>query len=207
MDNVDGTRNSTGSITHAVELIVEFQGHREKITAEVMDLGKNSFILGFPWLKHHNPDINWTKETVKMTCCPQHCHILQPKVAFLASLEKEEYNIQYQVHETIRVLEAQQEKPKEKTSEELVPKEYHKFLKVFLKKESEHMLLWKPWDHAIDLKDTFKPKKDTSSLYHQQSRRKSQRSLMINSRKGTYALLSPPKYHWYSLFLRKMGRN
>ena len=85
--------------------------------------------------------------------------MLQPKSTFLASLEKEEYNIQYQVHKTIRVLEAQQEKPKEKTPEELVPKKYHKFLKVFSKKESEHMLLWKPWDHAIDLKDMFKPKK------------------------------------------------
>ena len=85
--------------------------------------------------------------------------MLQLKPAFLASLEKEEYNIQYQVHETICALEAQQEKPKEKTPEELVPKEYHKFLKVFSKKESERMPLQKPWDHAIDLKDTFKLKK------------------------------------------------
>ena len=37
--NVDGTWNSTGSITHTAELIVEFQGHCEKITAEVTDLG------------------------------------------------------------------------------------------------------------------------------------------------------------------------
>ena len=85
--------------------------------------------------------------------------MLQPKSAFLASLEKEEYNIQYQVHKTIHVLEAQQEKPKEKTPEELVPKEYHEFLKVFSKKESKCMPLWKPWDYTIDLKDTFKPKK------------------------------------------------
>ena len=85
--------------------------------------------------------------------------MLQLKSAFLASLEKEEYDIQYQVHKTIHVLEAQQEKPKEKTPEELVPKEYHKFLKVFSKKESERMPLQKPWDHTIDLKDTFKPKK------------------------------------------------
>ena len=127
--------------------------------AEVTDLGKNSFILGFSWLKHHNPDIDWTKGMVKMTHCPQHCHMLQPKSAFLASLEKEEYDIQYQVHETICVLEVQQEKPKEKTPEELVPKEYHKFLKVFLKKEFKHMLLQKSWDCAIDLKDTIKPKK------------------------------------------------
>ena len=62
--------------------------------------------------------------------------MLQLKSAFLASLEKEEYNIQFQVHETIHALEVQQEKPKEKTPEELVPKVYHKFLKVFSKKRS-----------------------------------------------------------------------
>ena len=59
----------------------------------------------------------------------------------------------------IHVLKVQQKKSTEETPKELVPKEYHEFLKVFLKNESEHMLLWKPWDHAIDLKDMFKPKK------------------------------------------------
>ena len=121
--NVDRTWNSARSITHTAELIVKFQGYHEKIMAEVMDLGKNSFILGFSWLKHHNPDIDWTKGTVKMTCCLQYCHMLQPKSTFLASFKKEEYDIQYQVHKMIHVLEAQQEKPKEKTPEELVSKE------------------------------------------------------------------------------------
>ena len=76
-------------------------------------------------------------------------------------MEEEEYNNQYYAHETICALEVQQEsqKPREKTPEKLVPVEYYKFLKVFLKKESEQMLLRKPWDHAIDLKDMFKPKK------------------------------------------------
>ena len=90
--NVDGTWNSTGSTTHTAELIVGFQGHCEKITGEVMDLEKNMFILGFSWLKCHNPDIDWIKETVKMTHCPWHCHMLQPKLTFICSLEKEEYN-------------------------------------------------------------------------------------------------------------------
>ena len=35
--NVDKTQNFTGSITCAEELIVKFQGHHEKITAEVTD--------------------------------------------------------------------------------------------------------------------------------------------------------------------------
>ena len=139
MYNVDGTRNSAGSITHSVELVVEFQGHREKVTAEVTDLGKNPFILGFSWLQHHNPEIDWSKGTVKMTHCPRHCHMLQDKSAFIQEMEEEEYDNQYYVHETIHALEAQQEsqKPREKTPEELVPVEYHKYLNVFSKKESE----------------------------------------------------------------------
>ena len=68
--NVDGTCNSAGSITHSAELVVEFQEHHEKVTAEVSDLGKNPFILGFLWLQRHNLETDWSKGTVKMTCCP-----------------------------------------------------------------------------------------------------------------------------------------
>jgi hypothetical protein len=42
---------------------------------------------------------------------------------------------------------------------DLVPKMYCQHLKVFSKKESERMPIRKPWDHIIDLKETFKPKK------------------------------------------------
>ena len=53
------------------------------------------------------------------------------------------------------------DKPKkvEKTVEELAPKEYHQYLKVFSKEELEKMPIRKPWDHMIELKDMFKPKK------------------------------------------------
>ena len=159
--NVDGTCNSAGRITHSAELVIEFQGHCEKVIAEVTNLGKNPFILGFSWLQRHNPEIDWSKGTVKMTHCPWHCHLLQDKSAFIQKVEEEEYDNQYCAHETIRALEAQQrsQKPKEKTPKELLPEEYHKFLNVISKKESKHMPIWKPWDHTIDLKDMFKPKK------------------------------------------------
>ena len=87
--------------------------------------------------------------------------MLQDKSTFIQEMEEEEYDNQYYVHETICALEAQQEsqKPKEKTPKELVPMEYHKYLNVFSKKESERMPIRKPWDHTIDLKDMFKPKK------------------------------------------------
>ena len=43
--------------------------------------------------------------------------------------------------------------------EELVPRKFLRWRKVFGKVESERMLTRKVWDHAIDLKKTFKPQK------------------------------------------------
>jgi len=41
----------------------------------------------------------------------------------------------------------------------MVPKKFLKWRKVFGKVESERMLTRKIWDHAIDLKEMFKPQK------------------------------------------------
>ena len=46
-----------------------------------------------------------------------------------------------------------------RATEEMVPRRFHKYLKVFEKKDSERMLTRKAWDHAIDLREGFVPKK------------------------------------------------
>jgi len=43
--------------------------------------------------------------------------------------------------------------------EEMVPKKFLRWKKVFGKVESKIMLTRKIWDHVIDLKETFKPQK------------------------------------------------
>ena len=40
-----------------------------------------------------------------------------------------------------------------------MPKQFHKWLKVFGKVESERMPVKKVWDHAIDLNDNLKASK------------------------------------------------
>ena len=157
MFNVDGTKNSARNIIHLANIIIDYQGHHEKVIAKVTDHGKNQVILGYMWLKKHNPDIDWTNGEVKMTCCPQSCYLLQEKFIFLQILEKEEVEQAWSAHKIQVMLD--ESKKVEKTTEELVHKEYHKYLKVFLKEELERMLIRKPWDHVIELKDTFKPKK------------------------------------------------
>ena len=44
-------------------------------------------------------------------------------------------------------------------TEEMVPRWFHKYLKVFEKKDSERMPMRKAWNHIIDLREGFMPKK------------------------------------------------
>ena len=91
--NVDGTRNSAGDITHYAEIVIDFQGHREKVIAEITNLGRHQMILlGYTWLKHHNPDIDWETGQVKMTRCPWTCKTLQGKSPFKQSIDTIEQN-------------------------------------------------------------------------------------------------------------------
>jgi len=46
-----------------------------------------------------------------------------------------------------------------RTVEEMVPRQFHKYLKVFEKKESERMPMRKTWDYVIDLREGFVLKK------------------------------------------------
>ena len=40
---------------------------------DMCNLGKTELILEMPWLAAHNPEIDWEKGEVKMTCCPPIC--------------------------------------------------------------------------------------------------------------------------------------
>ena len=40
MFNIDGTKNSARNIIHLANIIIDYQGHHKKVTAEVMDLQK-----------------------------------------------------------------------------------------------------------------------------------------------------------------------
>ena len=51
---------------------------------------------------------------------------------------------------------------KEIPLKEQIPKEYHRWLKLFDKKASDRFPVSRPWDHKIDLKPDFKPRKAKS---------------------------------------------
>jgi hypothetical protein len=49
-------------------------------------------------------------------------------------------------------------KRQDKTDEQLVPAEYHKYLDIFSKEKAHRFPKSRPWDHKIEMKEGFEPK-------------------------------------------------
>ena len=83
--------------------------------------------------------------------------MLQDRARCLASLDEEDEREALEwIHQA--KVEAPAKKPTH-SPKELVPPCYHSYLNIFLEKAASRFPLWKPWDHTINLKDSFKPKK------------------------------------------------
>jgi len=159
--NVDGTNNSGGAIMYQVECNVFYKGHVERMRMDVCDLGKTEVILEMPWLVAYNLEINWETGEVKMTRCLPLCggkSQKKEKVKRVATEEEEKI--------VCWVIDDKEDWGKEKEMEEdyrkieeMVPKKFLKWRKVFGKVESERMPTRKIWDHVINLKEMFKPQK------------------------------------------------
>ena len=157
--NVNKTNNSRGAITYQVEYNVYYKGHIERMRMDMCNLGKTEVILGMLWLAAHNLKINWETKEVKMTRCLPLCgkgsqkkekakRVVtqeEEKIIRQAIDNKEDWGREKEIEENYRKIE------------EMVPKKFLKQKKVFGKVESERMLTRKTWNHAIDLKKTFKP--------------------------------------------------
>jgi len=163
--NVDGTGNSGGLVTHEIEVNVYYQGHVERMKLDVCDLGRTEVILGMPWLAVHNPEINWETGEVKMTRCPPLCGRNKEKKERRRLKEarkrdvKEEAAIRWMADEKEDWGREEEMEMDHRKIETMVPKRFHRWLKVFGKVESERMPVRKVWDHAIDLKEDFKASK------------------------------------------------
>ena len=156
--NVDGTRNQEGDITHYVLLTVSVGKHAEKLWCAVTCLGKIPLILGHDWLKKHNPNIDWTTGDVKLSHCPPECKSLMDMCFAKLISDNESQEMWIQAIKNHKSKGDVDESTLEE-AQKLVPCEYWEYLDVFSKSKSERMPLRKPWDHRIDLKEDFPPKK------------------------------------------------
>ena len=165
--NIDGSLNEAGSITHKVRLLLKVGQDKEKFDFFVTSLRPEKVILGLPWLRHHNPTIDWQQGTMKLSATSgtspepievevtkitanqmECCQLLvekvldtsQDKVYCLAS-----FTYSQQIAEKAITAKGK------KTIEEMVPAQYRDFAKVFSEKESQRLPEHQPWDHTINL--------------------------------------------------------
>jgi len=182
--NVDGSFNKEGPIENTVEVNIYYQGHRKRTEIDVIGGQKWKVILGMPWLARHNPEIDWRTGEVKMMRCPEECGKQWRPVQGKSGWEKQE---EEEVKEEAEKKREEKEKKKKKQKKgktvevrkvveeweiwdeeeeavkseaearKLVPEKFHKWIKVFGKKQSERMPMRKLWDHTIDVKEGFMP--------------------------------------------------
>jgi len=163
--NVDGTANAGGAVMYQVECNIFFKGHMERVRMDMCNLGKTELILGMLWLAAHNPEIDWEKREVKMMRCLPICR------------KRKQEGKEKKVRKT-------EKNENEEVLRELVPRRFWKWKKVFGKKESERMPVQKTWDHAIELKEGFIPRKGKVYSLSKEEREEVQKFIEDQLRKG-----------------------
>jgi len=64
--NIDGTPNEAGQISKVVDVVLCYKTYSKRTLLTVSSLRKQSMILGYTWLKDHNPEVNWQTGEVQM---------------------------------------------------------------------------------------------------------------------------------------------
>jgi predicted aspartyl protease len=72
---VDGREVASGPVTHDTMVQLAINNHRETIELHCITIGNSPIIVGLPWLKKHNPKINWREAKVSFDCekCAKEC--------------------------------------------------------------------------------------------------------------------------------------
>ena len=182
--NVDHTENIAGKIRTEVEFSFSTFGRTMRATFLVTTLGQQAIILGLPWLEVENPDIDWARKTLRWRK-PEEEHrniyalfqSYEPTddlvISFIQGKMTDEARDTWNDTRMNKAMlfAYQQDKEKldamkKKPLKELVPKEFHKFLKVFSDNEacSTHSLM-KTWRKDIlgSLKTTYPKQLDSFS--------------------------------------------
>ena len=181
--NMDGSLNKERPIENTVKVNIYYQRHRERIEIDVIREQKWTVILEMSWLACHNPEIYWRTGEVKIMRCPEECgkqwRPVQGKSGWEKQKEEEakkeagkkreekdkkKKQKKGKTVEVKRVAEEwkiwDEEKEVARSEEEakkLVLEKFHRWIKVFRKKQSERIPTRKLWDHVIDMKEGFVP--------------------------------------------------
>ncbi|KIK80773.1 hypothetical protein PAXRUDRAFT_15600 [Paxillus rubicundulus Ve08.2h10] len=142
--NADGSPNVGGIIEFSTTLTLQIGEYEMEQELYMMNCGKENLILGLPWLCHTNPTIDWAANTITFPSRPTSPRHDTPETTLATELAQKDS-------------ETKKEKP-------TLPPEFVEFAEVFEKKATDHIPPTRPFDHGIDLDDSFVPK--IAKTYH-----------------------------------------
>jgi hypothetical protein len=167
--NMDGTENKQGTIRYYTDLDIQVNSKTNTERFLITGLGNQKIILGLPWLRKHNLEINWKegtllwRTTIMEEVSDEEEHLNRPintsdKVLLeYLGMENELWINSKENLATKLASEANQKKP-DLTPEQLVPREYHNYLDIFDEDKANQFPDTRPWDHKIEMKSGFEPK-------------------------------------------------
>jgi transposase InsO family protein len=153
-------------ITHEVTTVMEMQGHTERITLDFFGLAIHDVILGLPWLRKHNPRIDWATNKLSFDCCGGRPHRMPPRgqsskgdERAMNQITSERPNTQPKDWWGIQeYMQYEKEIPTEKNAPPAIPTEYQNWHELFEDVEPENELpQHQPWDHEITLQEGKTP--------------------------------------------------
>ena len=158
----------TPLISEEVTARMQTQRHHEDITLDVMPGLRWDVILGLPWLRKHNPDIDWEKGRLSFQRCerastakPAH---RQSSMADERAINNIVSRPEVDKHESTLVDAGRNHQVTEKrkavsnSTTHVIPEQYKEWSHLFREEEGAAALpRHKPWDHRIDLEEGKTP--------------------------------------------------
>jgi hypothetical protein len=141
----------------------------------VTDTGNHDILLGTDWLRAHNPNIDWTKNTIHMDRCPSLCRPRQtpgPTIAYLLptcdwkmqinddtdisinSIDVSQHvmaHMEQQMPEIARTTVSTTLAMRKQTLPSEIPPEFAWYHRIFSNEQVQRLPKNQPWDHRIEL--------------------------------------------------------
>ena len=176
-------------------------------------------ILGIPWLACHNHEIDWRIGEIKMMRCPEECGKQWRPVQRKSDWEKQKKEeAKEEAGKKQEEKDKKKKQKKEKTIEikkvaeeweiwneeeeaakseaevkKLVPEQFHKWIKIFGKKQSKRIPTQKIWDYVIDMKKGFMLRKGKVYSLSREEREEVCEFIQKQLRKGYIRLSKSPQ--------------
>jgi Reverse transcriptase (RNA-dependent DNA polymerase)/RNase H-like domain found in reverse transcriptase len=144
--NVDGTENQGGIIDKSCVLRVRRGEQQVTQRFYVTNLGQDRVILGYPWLRESNPEIDWEEGTL----VGEGVRLEEIGMAW-EGYKRQKIKIRKTHFAQDWAIQAREQRQQESVEEKGIPKEYQRHHRVFLDQQATRFPPSRPEDHAIKL--------------------------------------------------------